>query len=134
MRKWIFAVLAVAGTALIATPSAMAQSEWGTEEDDQIWDEFGEPEYFSPPMGTQLYGYRTLGVVTPPGVTPQTRVYRYSAPAPAPAPGLSYFSPPRTAPGGTVETEVQVGPGPGECGTNFYWSEAAGRCVDARTR
>lgn len=126
MRKWMFGVLALAGSALIVAPGAMAQSEWGTDETDELWSEFGEPEYYNPPLGTQLYGYRPLARVTPPGVAPAPRVYRYRTTPP----GVSYFSPP----GAGVEAEVEVGPGPGQCGTNFYWSEAAGRCVDARLR
>src|SRR5690606_30532716 len=131
MRKWMFGVLALAGSALIVAPGAMAQSEWGTDDADELWSEFGEPEYYNPPIGTQLYGNRPLARVTPTGVRPAPRVVT--------RPGVSYFSPPGTAycsppVAAPVEEEVQVGPGPGQCGTFFYWSEAAGSCVDARLR
>lgn len=119
MRKWMFGVLALAGSALVAAPGAMAQAEFEMEA-------MPDYDYYSPPEGTQLYGYRPLARVTPPGVTPAPRVFRYNVTPP----GMSYFSPP----GASVEAEVEVGPGPGECGTFFYWSEAAGRCVDARLR
>lgn len=125
MRKWMLGVLALAGSALIAAPSAMAQSEW--EAYAETWPEFGGLQYYGPPIGTQLYGYRPLARVAPPGAAPAPRrVYRYRAAPPA----VSYFSPP----GAGVEAEVEVGPAPGECGTYFYWSDAAGRCVDARLR
>lgn len=117
MRKWMTGVLALAGSAFLAAPSAMAQSEFGkpTLRGWFGWED--QYSYYTSPTDPN-YNY------TP----PRTRVYRYRTVRPG---GMSYFSPPR---GGTVETEVEVGPGPGDCGTFFYWSEAEGRCVDARLR
>ena len=131
MRKWMFGVLALAGSALVAVPGAMAQAIEMEEPDAAS--AMTEPDYdfYSPPEGTQLYGYRPLARVTPPGVAPAPQVVTRPGVAYFSPPGAAFFSPPVAAP---VEEEVQVGPGPGQCGTFFYWSEAAGRCVDARLR
>jgi len=124
MRKWMTGVLALAGSVFVAAPCAMAQSEfgkptwrgwWGWEDQYSYYTSPTNPNYNYMPPTTRVYRYRTV----PPGVS----YYR--------SPGVSYFSPPG---GAAVETEVQVGPGPGNCGTFFFWSEAEGRCVDSRLR
>ena len=114
MRKWTMGLLALAGSALVLAPSAMAQSEWGDDYSDWIWDEYDSGTYYTPP---------TVTVPAPPP----------AAMAPAPSPGMSYFSPPAPAPqtqSPPAERTVRAG----QCGTYMYWSSSQRRCVDARTR
>ena len=110
MRKWRIGLLALAGSALMFAPGAMAQSEFGTEYPDWVWDEYDTGTYYTPP---------TVGMAAPP-----------AAVAPAPQQGISYFSPPAVAP----TPEAPAVTGAGQCGTYFFWSETLGRCVDARNR
>lgn len=109
MRKWIIGLLALAGSALAVVPGAMAQSEFGR----QTWRGwFGNEDqytFYTAPTDPN-YDY-----------IPPRSVYLY----PAVPPGVSYFGPP---------VEMQVGPGPGNCGEFRYWSDRLGRCVDARRR
>lgn len=111
MRKWMIGVLALAGSAFVAAPCALAQSEFG-KPTWRGW--FGEEDQYSfytaPTNPNEAY------------IPPRPR-----ASPPPMAPGYSYFSPPSTVP-------MEVGPGPGNCGEFFYWSDEAGACVDARTR
>ena len=115
MRKGMTGALALAGSALVAAPCAMAQSEFGKPTLRGWFGYEDQYTYYTSPTNPN-YNY----------MPPTARVYRYRA---AP-PGVSYYGPP----GAGVETEVEVGPGPGNCGTFFYWSEAEGRCVDSRLR
>lgn len=113
MRKWTVGLLALAGSALVAVPGAMAQSEFGNQYSSWVWDEYGGRYYYTPP-GPAV-------IMAPPAVA-----------APNPGPTISYFSPPAGAP--AQPPAVAVGPGPGECGTFRYWSPSLSRCVDARAR
>lgn len=110
MRKWMFGLLALAGSAFVFAPGVMAQSEWGDDDADWVWNEYDTEAYYTPP---------TVGMVAPPATV-----------APAPQPGISYFSPPVAAPVPEAPAVSEAG----QCGTYFFWSEALGRCVDARTR
>ena len=74
MRKWTMGLLALAGSAFVFAPGVMAQSEWGDDDADWVWNEFDTETYYTPP---------TVGMVAPPATV-----------APAPQPGISYFSPP----------------------------------------
>jgi hypothetical protein len=111
MRKWTMGLLALAGSALVLTPGAMAQSEWGNDYSNWIWNDYEAGTYYTPPV-----------VIVP-------------APPPAamaPAPGMYYFSPPAAAP--QPQTSTERSGGPGQCGTYMYWSTSQGRCVDARDK
>ncbi len=123
MRKLTFSVLAFAGSAMVFASGAMAQSEFGNEYSDWVWDEYDTQLYYTPPTASVVIPAPPAAAVAP-------------APAPAPAPGMSYFSPPaqpRANPAPPAAA-VQVGPGPGECGTFYYWSQSQGRCLDARAK
>ncbi|HEX7076144.1 MAG TPA: hypothetical protein VF226_19060 [Hyphomicrobiaceae bacterium] len=109
MRKWMIGVLALAGSAFAVVPGAIAQSEWGDDDADWVWNEFDTRTYYTPP---------TVGMAPPPATV-----------TPGPQPGMSYFSPPTAAPAPEAPAV-----GPGQCGTYAFWSETLGRCVDARSR
>ena len=109
MRKWTMGLLALAGSVLVFAPGAMAQSEWGDDYSNWVWDENYNPgTFYTPP---------TVAPGPPPGGM-------------APAPGYSYFSPPTAAPAAPAAPPAASG----QCGTYRFWSEALGRCVDARRR
>lgn len=149
MRNWMIGLLALSGSALAMAPGAMAQGvvigagPGGIGVGAGFDDGYGPGlSYYSPPgygyrpiARAPAYGYKPLVGVTPPGVpyraaTPRLAgpgVYGYRA-----APSISYFSPPVA--GGPAAAGPAIGPGPGQCGTYFYWSESAGGCVDARLR
>ena len=115
MRKWTVGLLALVGSALVAMPSAMAQSEFGSNDQTWIWnDEYDPNYYYVPPSATVV-------PMAPPAAV-------------APAPGVSYFSPPGMAAGAGAPAAMVIGPGPGQCGTFRYWSASEGQCVDARNR
>ncbi len=106
MRKWMIGVLALAGSASIAAPGAMAQSEFGKP----TWEGwFGIEDQYTFYTSPTDPNYNWI----PP--QPRARAYR---------PGASYFSPPGVAAPGNG----------GDCGEFYYWSNALGRCVDARLR
>ncbi|MCL4767164.1 MAG: hypothetical protein KJZ80_13110 [Hyphomicrobiaceae bacterium] len=146
MRNWMIGLLALSGSALAVAPGAMAQGvvigagpvEIGVGADPYFYGYRPAYSYYSPPAygyraPAPVSGYKPLARVTPPGVP-----YGAAAPRLAPgvygyraAPSVSYFSPPLAGP---APAAPAIGPGPGQCGTFFYWSEAAGGCVDARLR
>lgn len=128
MRKWMFGLLALAGSAFVFAPGVMAQSEWGDDDADWVWNEYDTEAYYTPP---------TVGMVAPPATVapaPQPGISYFSPPVGAPVapaqPGISYFSPPVAAPVPEAPAVSEAG----QCGTYFFWSEALGRCVDTRNR
>ena len=109
MRKWMIGVLALAGSAFVAAPCALAQREFGKPTWQGWWGEEDQYTFYNAPTDPN-YSY----------IPPRPRANPVN-------PGISYYSPPSTVP-------LEAGPGPGNCGEYFYWSDELGTCVDARMR